>query len=75
MVKHVHSVRKSLGVLCHHPLVKGHIKPGGTVCKICGKTLRRQADFWFWVVRCYIYASILENLAVPRWELLWQRKK
>lgn len=42
MVKHMHSVRKSLGALCHHPLVKGHIKPGGKICKRRGKTPRRR---------------------------------
>lgn len=72
---HTHSVRKSPGVLCHHPLVKGHIKPGGKLCKICGKTPRRPAGCWFWVVRCYIYASILKSLAVPAWELLWQGER
>lgn len=29
IVKHIYRVMKSFGVLCHHPLVKGHIKPGG----------------------------------------------
>lgn len=32
-----------------------------------------EADFWFWVVRGYIYASILDGLAASGWELRWQR--
>lgn len=72
MVKAMHGVRRSHGPQCHHPLFRSHIKPGDKICKIWEKTPRRRTDCWFWVVHWCIYASILENLAVSRWELLRQ---
>lgn len=72
IVKHMHRVMIHFGVLCHHPLVKGHIKPGG-------KNIWKDAETTGWLLvlggaRLHLNFYFRKHDCAHK-ELLWQGKR